>query len=56
MGFAVGAKREYFPDGSQFEGVGVTPDVRVVPTPAELLASRDVVLERALAEIASGAR
>jgi len=56
MGFAVGAKREYFPDGSQFEGVGVTPDVRLLPTPAELLAGRDVVLERALAEIASGER
>ncbi len=33
MGVAIGTKREYFPDGSQFEGVGIEPDIRVVPTP-----------------------
>jgi carboxyl-terminal processing protease len=56
MGFAVGAKREYFPDGSQFEGVGVMPDIRVLPTRTQLQAGRDAVLERALEEIASEAR
>jgi carboxyl-terminal processing protease len=48
MGFAIGAKREYFPDGSRFEGVGVAPDIRVVPTQDDLRRGRDVVLERAL--------
>ena len=54
MGVAVGAKREYFPDGSRFEGVGVEPDVRVEPMPADLMAGRDVELERALAILTDG--
>lgn len=29
MVLSVGSKREYFPDGSQFEGVGIAPDVPV---------------------------
>jgi carboxyl-terminal processing protease len=48
MGVAVGAKREYFPDGRRFEGVGIAPDVRRVPTAADLRAGRDVELEAAL--------
>jgi carboxyl-terminal processing protease len=48
MGVAVGAKREYFPDGRQFESVGIAPDIRRVPTAADLRAGRDVELEAAL--------
>jgi carboxyl-terminal processing protease len=45
---AIGAKREYFPDGSRFEGVGITPDERVLPTAESLAAGRDPELERAI--------
>jgi carboxyl-terminal processing protease len=37
-----------FPDGSQFEGVGITPDVPVDITPDDLRAGRDPVLLKAL--------
>jgi carboxyl-terminal processing protease len=46
--FWVGAKREYFPDGSPFEGVGVHPDIRIVPTIDDLRAGRDRALEQAI--------
>lgn len=45
---AIGTKREYFPDGSPFEGVGIQPDIEVHPTIADIKAGRDVVLEKAL--------
>ncbi len=47
FGFRVSAKREYFPDGSEFAGIGVTPDVALEPTPADLKAGRDPVLAKA---------
>jgi len=43
----VGAKREMFPDGSPFEGVGIRPDVEVTPTVEDLRAGRDAVLDAA---------
>jgi carboxyl-terminal processing protease len=46
--FWVGAKREYFPDGAPFEGVGVHPDLRVVPTIEDLRHGRDPALRRAI--------
>ena len=49
MTFRVGTKRMYFPDGSEFEGVGIRPDIEVVPAPADIKAGRDPVLERAVA-------
>ncbi|MDR2562009.1 MAG: hypothetical protein LBC63_09600 [Holophagales bacterium] len=39
------------PNGRHLEGVGVVPDVVVVPTRNELLAGRDPVLEKAIAWI-----
>ena len=45
---AIGSKRAYFPDGSQFEGVGIMPDIEVIPSAAELQAGRDPVLDKAL--------
>jgi carboxyl-terminal processing protease len=44
----VGAKREIFPDGTPFEGVGIQPDVEVRPSAADLRAGRDTELEAAL--------
>lgn len=42
-------KRDTYPDGKEFVGVGVQPDVRIAPTLADLAAGRDTVLERAAA-------
>ncbi len=46
---AVGAKLETFPDGSPFEGIGIQPDIEVIPTIRDLQQGRDPVLERAVA-------
>jgi len=43
----IGAKRETFPDGTRFEGVGIRPDLEVAPTAEDLRAGRDVALEAA---------
>ncbi len=50
----VGAKREMFPDGSPFEGVGIRPGVEVSPTVEDLRAGRDVVLETARRRLVEG--
>lgn len=47
MSIRVSTKREYFPDGSRFEGVGIEPQVEIEPPPEELRAGRDPVLEKA---------
>lgn len=44
----IAAVHHTFPDGSQFEGVGIVPDVPVDTTPDDLRSGRDVVLKRAL--------
>lgn len=49
MSFRIGTKREYLPDGREFEGVGILPDVLVEPTVEDIRAERDPVLERGLA-------
>jgi carboxyl-terminal processing protease len=43
----VGAKREMFPDGSPFEGIGIRPDVEASPKIDDLRVGRDVALEGA---------
>jgi carboxyl-terminal processing protease len=48
MSFRVSSKRYYMPDGAPFEGVGMRPDVEVIPSLAERKAGRDPVLEKAL--------
>jgi len=52
MSFSVSTKREYFPDGSPFEGVGVAPDIEVHTSAADLKSGNDPVLAKALALIA----
>ena len=44
----ISAVRHTFPDGSQFEGVGIAPDIAVENSAEDLRAGRDVVLKRAL--------
>jgi carboxyl-terminal processing protease len=45
MSFFVGSKRMFFPDGSPFEGVGITPDVKIEPSVEDIRSGRDVVLD-----------
>lgn len=45
----VAAVRHLFPDGSRFEGIGIAPDIEVHETVQDLKASKDRVLERAMA-------
>jgi carboxyl-terminal processing protease len=52
MGFSVSTKREYFPDGAPFEGVGVAPDVEVHTSADDLKNGRDPVMARAMGMIA----
>ncbi len=47
MSFRVSTKREYFPDGRQFEGIGVTPAVSIPLTRNELRKGTDTQLELA---------
>jgi carboxyl-terminal processing protease len=44
----IAVKREYFPDGSEFEGVGIKPDIEVRPSIQDLKTGRDAVLDKAL--------
>ena len=42
------SKRDRYPNGTEFIGVGVQPDVAVAPSIADLRSGRDTVLEKAL--------
>jgi C-terminal processing protease CtpA/Prc len=48
MTLRIAANRYLFPDGSEFEGIGIEPDIEVHTTIEDLKAGRDPVLERAL--------
>lgn len=50
-GFRVCTKRDTYPDGRDFVGVGVQPDIRVEPTLEALRAGRDIQLDRAREEL-----
>lgn len=49
-------KRDVFPDGREFVGIGVAPQIEVRQTVAGLRAGRDPVLDRALAELAAAGK
>ncbi|GAN54215.1 S41 family peptidase [Tanticharoenia sakaeratensis] len=51
MRFRVSTRREYFPDFTPFEGVGVHPDVPLPTTVASLRSGHDEVLAQALTRI-----
>ena len=46
--YRISAKRMFFADGAPFEGVGIAPDVKVVPTLRQIRANEDPVLTKAL--------
>ena len=48
MKFRVTAKAERFPDGSQFEGIGILPHHRVHPTISSLRAGKDPVFQKGI--------
>jgi carboxyl-terminal processing protease len=48
MSIRISSRRMYFPDGTEFEGVGITPDIEVRPSIADRRSGVDVVLQRAL--------
>jgi carboxyl-terminal processing protease len=48
MSLRIAVTQNYFPDGSDFEGVGIRPDVKVHTTIEDLKNGRDPVLEKAL--------
>jgi carboxyl-terminal processing protease len=47
MKIGIAAMRQYFPDGTEFEGVGVKPDFEVKPSLEDLRYGRDPVLDKA---------
>ena len=49
-------KRDTFPDGKEWVGKGIEPDILVRPTVADVRAGRDPVLERAVGFLTTGTR
>jgi carboxyl-terminal processing protease len=47
-GARICTKRDTYPDGKEFVGIGVIPDLEVEPTREDIAAARDPVLDRAL--------
>jgi C-terminal processing protease CtpA/Prc len=47
----ISTKRDVYPDGREFIGLGVQPDIEVKPTVEAFLSGKDDVLERALATL-----
>jgi carboxyl-terminal processing protease len=47
MSISLSAKREFLPDGSDFEGVGIAPDVEIPVSAADLSSRADRILDEA---------
>jgi C-terminal processing protease CtpA/Prc len=52
-GARICTKRDTYPDGREFVGIGVIPDIEIGPTRQDIAEDRDVVLEKALAVLRS---
>jgi len=50
-GVTICSKLDSFPDGSQFVGLGINPDVRVTTSVEDIRAGRDPVLEAAMKQL-----
>jgi C-terminal processing protease CtpA/Prc len=50
------AKWDSYPDGREFVGIGIAPDIAVSPTVADIRAGRDPVIERAAAALRATAK
>ena len=48
IGGRVCTKRDQYPDGREFVGVGIIPDVEINPTVEDIVNDRDVVLEKGI--------
>lgn len=48
MSVFIGMKRVYLPDHTEFEGIGIVPDIELTPTIYEIRKSQDSVFERAI--------
>ncbi len=50
-GARICTKRDTYPDGREFVGIGVIPDVEIEPSRQDIAAQRDVILERGIEEV-----
>jgi len=50
--FQMATFRAYLPDGGEYVGIGVKPDVEIAPTKQDIRSGEDVVLERGLEVLA----
>ncbi|MEN6311957.1 MAG: S41 family peptidase, partial [Acidobacteriota bacterium] len=53
--FKVVSKRDLFPDGREWVGIGIQPDVEVHPTQKDILEGKDPVLQKAIEVIGNWA-
>lgn len=44
-------KKDTYPDGREFVGVGIKPDLEVIPSVSDFINNKDVVLEKAISAI-----
>ena len=52
-GARITTKRDSYPDGKEFVGIGVQPDIKIAPTISDLVEDKDSVLEKGISEIKS---
>jgi len=50
ISIGIGTKRAYMPNGAEFEGIGIMPDIAVPVQREDLYTGKDRALERAIAE------
>ena len=50
ISIGIGTKRAYMPNGSEFEGIGIVPDIAVSVQREDLYSGKDRALERAIEE------